>query len=186
MNKKIIILACIFIQLPFLSLGQIKFFTRAGKVSFFSKAPIEDIRAVNNQLSCIYESESKRIVANVLIRAFEFEKALMQKHFNENYLESEKYPKASFKGKIISGEILEFQTAWSKNLEFEGDMTIHGITKKMKGTAQCSFKEGTLMVSTDFYIHLKDYDIKIPSTLVNNIAEKILVKVSLNMNELKN
>jgi hypothetical protein len=185
-HKKLLILTCIFILTPVVSQGQIKFFTRAGKVSFFSKAPIEDIRAVNNQLSCIFESESKRIVANVLIRAFEFEKALMQKHFNENYLESEKFPKATFKGRILTNEKLNFQTIWTKNLEFEGDMTIHGITRKMKGMAQCSFKDGTLMVSTDFYIHLKDYDIKIPSTLVNNIAEKIQVKVNLNMNELKN
>jgi len=81
-------------------IGQIKLFTRTGKIVFISKAPIEDIKAVNNQLSCIYEIETNRLIATVSIKAFEFEKSLMQEHFNENYLESDKFPKAIFKGKL--------------------------------------------------------------------------------------
>ncbi len=166
--------------------AQKKFFTRSGKVVFFSKAPIEDIKAVNNQVSCIFEIESNRIIANVLIKAFEFEKALMQQHFNENYLESDKFPKAIFKGKLLNIENLNFSTNWSKNIEFDGDLTIHGITKDLKSSALVNCNNGTLEVSTEFFILIKDYNIKIPSTVINNIAEKVQVKVSLKMNELNN
>jgi hypothetical protein len=181
----------IIICLIFLSEGnkvsaQKKFFTRSGKIVFYSKAPIEDIKAVNNQVSCIYEIESNRLVANVLIKAFEFEKALMQQHFNENYLESDKFPKATFKGKLLDIQNINFDTNWSKNIDFEGDLTIHGITKDMKSNATINFTDGTLTVSTEFYVLLKDYNIKIPSTVINNIAEKIQVKVNLKLSELKN
>jgi len=185
--KNILIIICIIIQSGGFKIdAQNKFFTRSGKVVFYSKAPIEDIKAVNNQVSCIFEVESNRLIANVLIKAFEFEKALMQQHFNENYLESDKFPKATFKGKLLNMNNLNFNTNWSKNVEFEGDLTIHGITKSMTSAAIINCNDGILSVSTEFYILLKDYNIKIPSTVINNIAEKVQVKVSLKMTKLKN
>jgi len=165
--------------------AQSKLFTRAGRVVFYSKAAIEDIKAVNNQVSCIYEVESNRLIANVLIKAFEFEKTLMQQHFNENYLESDKYPKASFKGKINEIQNLSFKSNWTKTLEFEGDLTLHGITKDLKSTAMVTCNNGSLTVAVEFYIFLKDYNIKIPSTVINNIAEKVQVKVNLKLDEFK-
>ena len=169
---------CILIQ------AQDKYFTRSGKVIFYSKAPIEDIKAVNNQLSCIYEIETNRLIANALIKAFEFEKSLMQQHFNENYLESEKFPKATFKGKILNNQMLDFKSNWTKTVEYEGDLSIHGITKKITNSASISNIDGVLSVSTEFYIALKDFDIKIPATVINNIAEKVQVKVNLKMSQL--
>jgi len=165
--------------------AQGKLFTRSGKIVFFSKAPIEDIKAINNQVSCIYEIESNRLIANVLIKAFEFEKTLMQQHFNENYLESDKFPKAVFKGKLSNVEGLSFNNNWSKNIDFDGDLTIHGITNKIKSSATLNNTNGILTVTSEFYIQLKDYDIKIPSTLINNISEKVQVKINLSMSELK-
>ena len=159
--------------------AQKKFFTRTGKVVFYSKAPLEDIKAVNNQVSCIYEVESNRIVAKVLIKAFKFDKALMQKHFNENYLESDKFPKASFKGKIVNTNSQDFNTNWNRNLEFDGNITIHGVTKKIKNPVQLSMKNGVMIVNCIFYVFLKDYEIKVPSTVINNVAEKVKIDVSL-------
>ena len=166
--------------------AQKKFFTRTGKVVFFSKAPLEDIEAVNKQASCVYDVTSNKIVAKVLIKAFEFDKTLMQKHFNENYLESDKYPKASFKGKIKDAENLNFEENWNKNLEFEGDLTIHGITKSIKSPFEISMKNGQIKISCTFYVALKDYEIKIPSTVINNVAKKVKINVNLEMYELKN
>jgi hypothetical protein len=166
--------------------AQNKYYTRSGKIVFFSKAPIENIKAVNNQVSCIYEIESNRIVANVLISAFEFEKSLMQQHFNENYLESDKFPKATFKGKLLNIQDIDFKSNWVKNTEFEGDLTIHGVGRKMKSPVNLKLENGVLYVSSEFYIALTDFNIKVPNTVINNIAEKINVKVNLKMDELKN
>ncbi len=166
--------------------AQKKFFTRTGKVVFFSKAPLENIEAVNKQASCIYDATANKIVAKVLIKAFEFDKALMQKHFNENYLESDKYPKASFKGKIKDAENINFDTNWNRNLQFEGDLTIHGVTKSIESPFEISMKNGQMKISCIFYVAIKDYEIKIPSTVINNIAEKVKIIVNLEMNELKN
>lgn len=166
--------------------SQSKFFTRTGKTTFYSKAPLEDIKAVNNQVSCLYDIEANRIVANVLIKAFEFEKALMQKHFNENYLESDKFPKASFKGKIINPEKIELNSNWTKEIDYEGDLTIHGVTKKIKNQAQITMKNNTLTINSVFYVNLKDYEIKIPSTVINNVAEKVQVEINLILTEFKN
>jgi hypothetical protein len=184
--KKTILLICIIIEAQLISYSQSKYFTRTGKILFYSKAAIEDIKAVNNQASCIYETATNRLIANVLISAFEFEKALMQQHFNENYLESEKFPKATFKGKLNNLQGVKFEGTWSKIIEFEGDMTIHGITRQMKSNANIQFSNGVISVTTEFYILLNDFNIKIPSTVINNISEKILVKINFKLNELKN
>jgi polyisoprenoid-binding protein YceI len=141
---------------------------------------------VNNQVSCVFDANTNRIVAKVLVKAFEFDKALMQKHFNENYLESDKYPKASFKGKIKDAENINFGENWNKNLEFEGDLTIHGITRSIGSPVEISMKNGQMKINCIFYITLKDYEIKIPSTVINNVAEKVKISVNLEMYELKN
>jgi hypothetical protein len=166
--------------------AQDKFFTRTGKIVFYSKAPIEDIKAENNQVSCIYETESNRVVANVLIKAFTFEKNLMQQHFNENYMESDKFPKASFKGKLNNAQNIDFKSNWKKNIEFEGDITIHGVTRKMNSSATINCENGIVTVNADFDILIKDFNIKVPSTLINNIAEKINIKINLKLDKFKN
>jgi len=184
--KKTILLFYLIIEVQHIAYSQSKYYTRTGRILFYSKASIEDITAVNNQASCIYETKTNRLIANVLISAFEFEKSLMQKHFNENYLESEKFPKATFKGKLNDLHGINFVGTWSKIIEFEGDLSIHGITKQMKSNANIQFSNGVMSVSTEFYILLNDFNIKVPSTVINNISEKILVKVNFKLNELKN
>ena len=166
--------------------AQKKFFTRVGQVVFFSKAPLEDIKAVNKHVSCVYDAATNKIIAKVLIKAFEFDKSLMQKHFNENYLESDKFPKASFKGKILNTENLNFNDNWSKELAFEGELNLHGVKKKIRNPVYVTLKDGKMKVKCTFHVLLKDYEIKVPSTVINNIAEKIKISVNLEMNELKN
>lgn len=165
--------------------GQIRFFTRTGEVSFYSKAPLEDIKAVNKQLSCIYDIKANRIVAKVLIKAFKFEKALMQEHFNENYLESDKYPKAILKGKIAGGIKLSGKTSWQQTVVIEGNLTIHGVTKSIKEKANLNFANRQLAIKSSFYINIKDYEIDIPATVINNISEKLKISVNFKMKELK-
>ena len=165
--------------------AQVKFFTRTGEVSFYSKATLENIKAINKQLSCIYDIKENRIVAKVLIKAFKFEKALMQEHFNENYLESDKYPKAIFKGKISESIKISGKTSWQKTVFIEGNLTIHGVTKPIKERVNLSLKEGEIVVKTTFYININDYEIDIPSTVMNNISEKVKITINFKMKQLK-
>jgi len=166
-----------------LGFAQTKYFTRNGSLSFLSKSPLEDIKAINKQASCIYDFETNRIIAKVLIKAFKFEKALMQEHFNENYLESDKYPKASFKGKFVKKPSLKQITAQGVKFLFEGNITIHGITKPLKVAAYISMKSGALLVKTDFIVKLKDFEIEIPSTVINNISETIKISARFKLDK---
>ena len=100
-----------------------KFIGKNGEISFFSEAPMEDISAQNNKVSAVYDSEKKALVFQLNIIDFVFPKSLMQEHFNENYLESDIYPKSIFSGKVISQD--------GKNAVVEGNLTIHGKTKKI-------------------------------------------------------
>lgn len=164
---------------------QTKYFTRNGFISFLSESPLENIKAVNKQTSCIYDTQTNRIIAKVLIKAFTFKKALMQEHFNENYLESDKYPKASFKGKFVQQPDLSKINNSSEKVFFEGNLTIHGITKPLKSTALLSYKEEILYVKTNFLIKLEDFDIEIPSTVINNISKTIKVNVNFKLEKFK-
>ena len=170
--------------LPTESKAQKKYFTRNGSIVFFSKAPLEDIRAINNQANCIYDVEANKIVAKVLIKAFEFEKSLMQRHFNESYLESDKYPKASFKGQLQYPKQLDFNVEWEKNMQFNGEITIHGVTKAMAAKAILIHRNGKLKVVSEFDILLKDFEINIPLTVINNISEKVKIYIEFILEEL--
>ncbi len=165
--------------------AQARFFTRTGEVSFYSKAPLEDIKAINKQLSCIYDINENRIIAKVLIKAFKFDKALMQEHFNENYLESDKYPKAIFKGKVLGNLKNHDKQNWQQSVFIEGSLTIHGVSRSIKEKANLSMNNGELSVKTVFYINISDYEIDIPSTVINNISEKVKISVNFKMKELK-
>ena len=106
-----------------------KYFTRDGKITFLSEAPIETIEATNSKATSVIDISSGKIEFAVLIKAFHFEKALMQQHFNENYMESSKFPKATFKGKIDSVGQVDFGKDGTYEIMVSGDMTIHGICK---------------------------------------------------------
>lgn len=152
--------------------GQGKFLTKQGYTSFYSSTPIEDIKADNNQVLSIIDTSSGTIAIAILMKSFSFEKALMQEHFNENYVESDRYPKATFKGKI-----LDFQTLTNKETKVTivGDLTIHGVTKKMEIQGNINSREENISLKGDFEIKVADFGIKIPSVVANNIAKTIKV-----------
>lgn len=99
-------------------LAQTRYMTKTGYIGFYSHTPVEDIKADNNQVASILDSQTGEMVFNVLIKSFVFEKALMQEHFNENYMESDKYPKASFKGKVSNLEKIDFSKTEYSRLSF--------------------------------------------------------------------
>ena len=168
--------------LPLFSLAQDRFGTRNGHISFHSDTPVEKIEANNHKVSCVLDAGSGAIQFSMPIKAFEFEKALMQEHFNENYMESNTFPKSEFKGKVEGFGAEQLAKPGTYPVSVSGDLTIHGVTKAVKhpGTITVG-KDGVLKAESDFIVKPEDHDIKIPGVVRKNIAEEISVKVRLDL-----
>lgn len=174
MNKFYIVLAFLFFVQT--SMAQDKYFTKEGYVSFFSHTIVEDIKADNQQVLSIVDTTTGEIAIQLLMRSFQFKKALMQEHFNENYVESYKYPKATFKGVILNlNEIVEedFET------EIKGILLVHGREKEVSTMVKVTKKNEMLILAGHFMVEVADFDIKIPSIVANNIAKTIEVSFEL-------
>lgn len=160
--------------------AQSKYIDRAGKASFFSSAPMEDIKAHNNQAVSILNIETGELVASLLMRSFNFRKALMQEHFNENYVESHKYPKATFKGKITNISQFDISKNGTYTLDVTGEISLHGVTQPIQVEAEAVVDNGTIKAKTVFPLTVKDFKIEIPRLVIDNIAEEVEVTVSFN------
>ena len=161
------------------SLSAQKIFTRTGYVKFYSEAPIENIEAVNKQVSSVIEISDGSFAFLVPIKGFVFEKALMQEHFNENYMESGKYPKGSFKGKIEDIGSVNFEKDGEYEASFTGTMTIHGVEKELTEKATITVKGGKASLNTQFNLRPEVYGIKIPAGKRDNISEIVEVTVKM-------
>jgi polyisoprenoid-binding protein YceI len=119
------------------------------------------------------------------VKAFQFEKALMQEHFNENYMESSKYPKATFKGDILNFKEFNFSKDGTYPAKVKGTMTIHGVSKPMETTAQFTVKKGAISGASEFKILVADYGIKIPSLVKDKIAKEVKIDIKADYQPLK-
>ena len=155
--------------------AQDRFLTRTGHIRFYSEAPMENIEANNNKVLSIVDLSKGQVAVDLLIKAFDFEKKLMQEHFNENYMESEKYPKSTFKGTFSVPDGLKARTDGSYELDVKGDLTIHGVTKPIETKSTLTLKGGKLSGALLFNVNVKEFDIKIPNVVVKNIAETVEV-----------
>lgn len=174
--KHVILFAVFFSTLLGQAVAQ-KYYTKNGNISFFSKTSLENIKADNNQVLSVLNAQTGEVQFSVLIKSFHFEKALMEEHFNENYLESEKFPKATFKGSITDMGRVNFGTDGMYTVPVSGDMTMHGVTKKIITTATITIKAGKVSATSKFFVKLADYNISIPSIVKDNIAESVEVTV---------
>ena len=139
--------------------AQDKYFTKNAKIEFFSVAPLEDIEGKNKTGSALLDSKTGSLQFSVLMQGFEFDKALMQEHFNENYVESDKFPKAEFKGSIINNAEINYSKAGTYNAKVKGTMTLHGITKDVETTATIKVNNDNLKAESVFNLLLSDYNI---------------------------
>ncbi len=169
----------LFVVASFLGMAQNRFFTKNASISFYSKTSVENIEAINKKALVVIDMAANKIEFYVLIKGFEFEKALMQEHFNEDYLESDKYPKAIFKGSfdepVPNINITENKTI---PLKVSGSLTLHGITKTINTVAVIQVKNNVISASSNFKILLSDYNIKVPGIVGNNISKEIVIKVN--------
>ena len=142
-----------------------RYIIQNSKIEFYSYALLEDIQAVNTESVGAIDIESGEFIIKIPVNAFEFPNKLMQKHFNDSYLETDIYPECIFRGKINENSA-------------SGEITLHGVTKKIEIPISKTINEENIIISTDFKILLKDHKIKIPRLLFQNIAEEIEIKVS--------
>jgi len=161
-----------------------KYFTRDGKVSFFSEAPLEKIEAHNSKATSVMDVASGRIEFAILIKAFQFEKALMQEHFNENYMESDKYPKATFKGTITNIDAIDLKKNGEYEVSVKGDLTIHGETKTIETSGKIIVNDGQISANASFEALVEDYKIEIPAIVKDNIAKSVQIEIAVDYEEL--
>lgn len=157
-----------------------KYLTKNGHVRFFSHSPMEDIEANNHQVTSILDMESGDIVFSLLMKGFHFEKALMQEHFNEKYVHSDKYPKSTFKGKLPGLSDIDLADGEKHVLDVSGTLTLHGIEQDISVEAQLESKDGQILATCVFPLSLADYDISIPGVVKDNIAKVVEVTVQMN------
>jgi polyisoprenoid-binding protein YceI len=175
--KKYIIPAMLIILLNSNAVAQ-KYFTKNGSISFFSSTSMEDIRADNNQVVSVLNAQTGELQFSVIIKNFHFKKALMEEHFNENYMESSKYPKSGFKGAITDISKVNFSKDGNYPVSVSGDLTMHGVTQKISTTGTIVIKAGKITGTSVFKLVLADYKITVPKVVENNISKTIEVTVN--------
>jgi hypothetical protein len=152
-----------------------------ASISMYSKAPIEDIEAKSATGTSVYNSATGDIAFSVAIKSLKFPKSLMQEHFNENYMESDKYPNAVFKGKVQEHPDLSKDGTY--NVSATGDLDVHGVkqTRTIPGTI--TVKGGIVSLNAEFMVKCVDHRITIPTLVFHNIAESIKIQVAATYNK---
>ncbi len=159
--------------------------TREAFIKFYSETSIENIEAKTNEASSVIDLEKGEFVCQVLMKSFYFEKALMQEHFNENYVESEKYPKAVFKGKFGDWDgVPNLNENGELKKKLSGTMSLHGIEKPFQAESIINIQSGKVSMTSEFLISPEDYKIEIPSAVVDKIAKEIEVSFTANFTPL--
>jgi len=166
--------------LPYAGLAQGKYMTKAGHLSFFSSSIMEDIEARNDKIAAVFDLSGGQIAFAVPIREFQFKRTLMQEHFNENYMESDKFPRATFTGQILNApQVLKQLAAGTQNVEVEGNMTIHGVTRKVVVSGTLQLRDSQLVIFAYFNIAPADYSIDVPLLVREHIAKSVSVRLNI-------
>jgi polyisoprenoid-binding protein YceI len=167
------------ISFLFLAANGQKFMTKNGYIGFFSHTPMEDIKGDNNQVASVLDISTGDLVFQVLIKSFHFEKALMEEHFNENYMESDKFPKSTFRGKITNLPSVDFNKPGKYDVTVEGDLNMHDVSNKVSVKGTVEVVQGGITATSKFNIVPEDYKINIPGVVRDNIAKNLEVTVTM-------
>lgn len=173
MNKITLLLLLSFSLLQ----AQEKMITKSGKITFEASVPsFEEVKATNESSSCVLNTATGEIAALALMKGFRFKIALMEEHFNENYVESDQYPKATFKG-IIEKFNLSILDKTAKNFIMKGKLELHGKSKDVYIRAKIKKTENGIEIKANFSVNADDYAIEIPSI----VSKKVSKKVNINL-----
>ena len=172
--KKVLLVG--FIVLGIASFAQDKMTTKVGKITFEASVPaFEEVKAKNNGVTCVINSKTGEIASLALMKGFRFKIALMEEHFNENYVESDKYPKATFKGKIENFDVKDLSST-PKDFTMKGKLELHGKSKEIITIAKIKKTDDGIEIKSDFNVNANDFDIAIPSVVKSKVSNKIGIK----------
>ena len=173
MKKVLVILLIISSLLAFRVNAQL-FITQTGETSFFSETPLENISALNKQVAAIINTSTAEVAVRIQNVAFHFPNKLMEEHFNENYMETEKYPNSTFKGKIQ--EVIDYQKEGVYDVTAKGTLEMHGVKQERTLKGKLTVAPNQLTIICNFDVKLADHKIEIPTLVVAKIAESLTVK----------
>jgi polyisoprenoid-binding protein YceI len=176
MKYTVIAFVCLILFGPVSAYSQL-YSTRTGFIGFYSKTALEDIKGENNQVYAVIDAGKKNLAFAALLKGFVFPKELMQEHFNENYVESDKYPKASFSG-VYTGDVALDKDGVYKVI-VKGNLTLHNTTKAIEAPGTLEVKAGHLLGISEFKVKPEDFNISIPSVVRDKIDKEITVKVNI-------
>jgi polyisoprenoid-binding protein YceI len=180
MMKKIVL--CIGLLAFVLNADAQRFFTKKGAVTFDATSPLEAIEATTNSAAAIVDVSNGKVEAKILIKSFHFQKALMEEHFNENYMESQKFPNAVFDGQISDLAKLDMKKDGTYTVNLKGKLTMHGVTKDVTAPATLTVKSGALTdAKTSFTIAVADYNISIPGAVRDKIAKQAKINATFKL-----
>lgn len=171
--KYILVLVIVLFIITF-SRGQI-LSSKDGNVKFYSSTPVEDIQAETHSMVSALNAKTRKFAFSIYINTFEFPNKLMQEHFNEKYLESEQFPKATFDGVI--NDPIDLTKDGVYKVTVTGKLTIHGVAQDRTISGTVTVKGGKVTIESEFYVKLVDHNITVPEVVFNKIAESIKVNV---------
>jgi hypothetical protein len=170
-----------FLFLTTISFAQDKIITKNGKINFEASVPaFEEVKAKNEGVTCVINTKTGEIASLTLVKGFRFKVALMEEHFNENYIESDKFPKSTFKGKIENFDISKV-TAEGKDYTIKGKLELHGKSKDITITATIKKTKDGVNLTSNFNVNTDDFGIEIPSVVSKKVSKKVAVKLDFTM-----
>ena len=165
--------------------AQDRYYTKTGNIQFYSKSAMEDIEAKNKTATAVLDTKTGAMQFSVPMKGFEFAKALMQEHFNENYVESSKYPTATFKGSIANNSAVNYTKDGTYNVTVKGKLTLHGVTKDVEAPGTIKIDGGKVAAVSTFNLQLADYKISIPAVVKDKVSNNIKITVDAKLEPLK-
>lgn len=173
--KKIVLIFTLFLSYNFVA--QEKILTKTGTITFEASVPaFEEVKAKNTGASCVLNTKTGEIASLALMKGFKFKVALMEEHFNENYVESSKYPKATFKGKLENFDYSKV-TSSVQNYNLKGKLELHGKTKEITIIAKIKKTSEGLEVKSNFTVNSDDFNIEIPSVVSKKVSKKVTISL---------
>lgn len=174
MKNLFLIIFCAFLSISVQA--QHLFISKSASISFFASTPAEDVEATSTKASSVIDTKTRNLIFKVNNTTFEFPKKLMQEHFNENYMESDKFPASTFKGKIR--DEIDLEKDGTYNVTIDGSLDIHGVTKNYQTKATLVVSKGTISAKTNFKVTVADHQIKIPTLVFAKIAQIVDVHIT--------
>jgi hypothetical protein len=165
--------------------SQKRYFTKTGIVSFEAGTVLEAIDGTNKSTTSVFDAASGQIEFGILVKGFEFKSALMMEHFNENYMESDKFQKSIFKGKITNIDKINFQKDGTYTANVKGTIEIHGVKKDIETTGTFKVSGETVIANAAFIVTMEDFKIDIPGLVKDKISKTAKIKVTCNYSVLK-